>query len=104
LASLSRATSLGHAWSRIGLVSLMVETRSSFPAAPHLCPAVKDAHPFRVRDNSRDSPPFEKCRPDLLTVAEKRLAPRRRVVRVCFAFRPEIRAVFVFNQTIVYHV
>jgi hypothetical protein len=36
-------------------------------------------------------------------VSEKRLARRRGVVRVSFAFRPEIRAVFVFNQTIVYN-
>jgi len=34
---------------------------------------------------------------------EKRLAPRRCIAKVAFAFRPEIRAVFVFNQTIVYH-
>jgi hypothetical protein len=38
-----------------------------------------------------------------VSVPEKRLAPRRGIVRVSIAFRPEIRAVFVFNQTIIYY-
>jgi len=36
-----------------------------------------------------------------LIIAEKRLAPRHGVATMSFVFRPELRAVFVFDRTII---